>query len=214
MDGAGDLRPLVSADVAGGLRDGGGGMVETGRPSADLLRVGHAEDDAIQRVRIAQRDGDVAYLLRALGDPIVRSWAARFLGKLGATEAAPALVRLLDATDPKARVASVDALRKLRAAEATRQLIALAEADPDLAVQTHAIAALGDIGDELAPPVLENLLESRNWLVRTGAARALGRCAGEEAVPALRAASKRYPIYRRWVYWKAIWQIQARERAG
>src|SRR5688500_12095733 len=103
------------------------------------------EDDAIQKVRVARYKGDSAYLLNALNDPVVRSWAARYLGKLGVVEAVPALVRILGAADPKARLAAADALGMLGASEAVPDLITLAESDSDVAAQTHAITALSEI---------------------------------------------------------------------
>jgi HEAT repeat protein len=102
----------------------------------------NAHDEAIQKVRVARANGDIAYLLDALRDPDVRSWAAGYLGKLRASEAVP-------------------------------DLITVAQRDPETGPQTHAIGALGQIGDHRALPVLLPLLENPSWFVRTSAAWAL-----------------------------------------
>ena len=79
-----------------------------------------AADDEIERlqaIRQAKAGRDIEYLIRALVDPDHRAQAATFLGQPQATEATPALLRLLGANDPHVRVSAVSpsvglALRK------------------------------------------------------------------------------------------------------
>jgi HEAT repeat protein len=169
-----------------------------------------ANDEAIQRVRVAWGKGDSEYLIRALTDPVTRSWAARYLGKLRVVEAIPPLLRLLDASNPHARMAATDALGMLQASEAAGPLAELAEDDPSEAVRCHAVAVLGRIGDERTVPVLVRLLGSSSRWVRMNAAAALGLLADESAVPTVRAAGRRERFYLRGPYRKAIRQMRRR----
>jgi HEAT repeat protein len=172
--------------------------------------VSSANAEAIQRVRVAWSEGDSGYLMRALTDPVTRSWAARYLGKLRAVEAIPPLLRLLHASNPHTRMAGADALGMLEAAEAAEPLAELAEEDPDEAVRSRAVTALGKIGDERTVPLLIRLLVSPSRWVRMNAAEALGRFADESAVPAVRAAGRREPLFSRGVYRAAIRRMRRR----
>jgi HEAT repeat protein len=174
--------------------------------------VDKAEEEAIKEVLAAKARKDTSFLLRALEDPHARTYAARYLWRLGAVEAVPALLRLLRATDPGARSAGAQALGRLRASEAVPDLIQMAQSDPDLAPQTHAIGALGRIGDKRAQPVLLPLLESPSWFVRASTAWALGQFADSTAIAPLRAASKRERFLARGDYRKAVRQIRRRTR--
>jgi HEAT repeat protein len=173
--------------------------------------VSGADAEAIQRVRVAWSEGDSPYLIRALTDPVTRSWAARYLGKLGAVEATPPLLRLLDASNLHARMAAADALGMLGAPEATERLTELAEEDPNEAVRSHAVSALGRIGDQRAVPLLIRLLGSPSRWVRMNAAAALGNVADESAVPAVRAAGRQERFYSRGVYREAIRRMRRRK---
>jgi HEAT repeat protein len=195
------------------LREGGGD--ESFRPGTHLpicLAMTKADDEAIQKVRGAFHTRDSDYLLEALNDPVVRSWAARYLGKLRAVEAVPALMRLLRAADPKTRLAAADGLGLLQASEAVSDLASLAESDADVAAQTHAITALGQIGDVRTVPVLIRVLGSPRWMARACAAWALGEFADPTAIPALRGAARRERFFNRGVYRKAIRKIRRRAR--
>jgi hypothetical protein len=69
---------------------------------ADSFLGMNANDEAIQRVRVASATGNISYLLDSPSDPRMRTWAADHLAQPGATEAVRSLMRLLSATDPKA----------------------------------------------------------------------------------------------------------------
>jgi HEAT repeat protein len=165
-------------------------------------------NDRIQAVRSAHAHGDVEYLRAALADPDVRSWAARFLGKLGAIEAIPELVRLLSVHDPRTRMASVDALGMLGDRENLPQLISLAVGDPDFGVRMHAIAALGRIGDPRAESPLVDLLGDSNWMITEAAAAALGSVGSQSAIPAIEGAAAKRSFLARGAYRKAVRRIR------
>jgi HEAT repeat protein len=71
----------------------------------------------------AWRNRDVGALITVLTDPENRAWAARYLGKLGDSSAAPALIRLLSANEFHARAAAARALGELKATEAVPALL-------------------------------------------------------------------------------------------
>jgi HEAT repeat protein len=169
-----------------------------------------ASNEAIQRVRKASAKRDTAYLVDALRDPALRSWAAYYLGKLDAVEATPALLRLLRARDPEARAAGARALGSLRASEAAAELISLTDSDPDLTVRSHAVSALVRIGDGRGTPALVRCLGASDWRVRSSAAGALGLFAGEDVIPALKSAARRERFLLRGAYRKAIRSIRRR----
>jgi predicted RNA-binding Zn-ribbon protein involved in translation (DUF1610 family) len=172
------------------------------------------EEEAIQRVVLARQYEDTEYLIDALRDPEprVRGGAAYFLGSLEAREATPALVRLLRAGNPSVRSAGANALGMLRAAEIVPDLIELAEGDRELAPRTHAITALGEIGDARAAQTLVLLLRDEEWLVRYCAARALGACGDLSTIEELEHAATREPPRRRGVYRRAVRRIRRRHR--
>jgi hypothetical protein len=177
-------------------------------------RAAKPEREAFRRVVLANAFRDIPYLLDALTDPVTRTWAAWYLGKLGEVEAVPALIRLLRAADPNARSAGAIALGRLRALEAVPDLITLAESDQDLAPQSHAIGALAKIGDVRAVGPLLPLLESPSWLIRRDAAHALGLLADTTAIEPLRTAAGRERLLLRGPYRKAVRQIRRRSRSG
>jgi HEAT repeat protein len=141
----------------------------------------------------------------------VRRVAARYLGKRKAAEAVPALLRLLRANDPKARSAGAQSLGELHVSEAVPDLISVAENDPDPGPRSHAVGALGRIGDPRATPTLVRCLDAPDWVVRSSAAWALGLYAGESVIPALKSAAKRERFLLRGEYGKAIRTIRRRK---
>lgn len=169
-----------------------------------------AKRERIRQLVQARERGDTEYLIRALLDPEQRSMAASYLAKTGSTDAIPPLVRLLNAYDPQARAAAARALGKLGVSDAVPELMRLAEHDSDLAVRTHSIRALEEIGATASTPLLIQLLDDPNWLVRDGAIRALGTVADARAIAPLTSAAAKRPFFRRRAYRRAIDDIQAR----
>ncbi len=119
------------------------------------------------RVRKAKAHADTQYLIEALRDPDNRSTAAGYLADLGALEAIPPLVRLLDAADPHVRAAAAEALGRLGGLEALPRLREIAGDDEDF-VRSWAIGAIGRIGDPQDVDVLIPLLADSSMRVRAG----------------------------------------------
>jgi HEAT repeat protein len=110
--------------------------------------------------------------------------AAQVLGNLRATEARPALHRVIrygENVDLKAQVAL--ALGKIGNPEDLPALLALCE-DEEWPVRAQAANALGMIGETSTIPTLQRLASDREWWVRLDATRALANMgsAGERAL--------------------------------
>src|SRR5260221_10454745 len=88
-------------------------------------------DERLKAIFLAKQRQDVGSLIDALRDDEHRPMAAKFLGDLGAAEAAPGLLRMLDARDARARRAAARALGRLRVSEATPRLSEVAQSDAD-----------------------------------------------------------------------------------
>jgi HEAT repeat protein len=142
------------------------------------------------RVREAKAQADTKYLVEALRDPDNRSAAAEYLADLGAIEAIPPLMRLLDVADPYVRAAAAQALGRLGAWEALPRLREIAADDQDF-VRSWAIGAIGDIGDPEDVDLLISLLADPSMRVRAAAALALGLFRDPKAAEPLRAARAR-----------------------
>lgn len=168
-------------------------------------------DEALRQVLIAKAEGDVASLIAALRDPDpgVRSCAARYLAKLGAVEAIPALLMLLNATNFHVRTAGVLALGRLRATEAVPALLEAVDIGPEDVFRAWAIDALGKIrSNEAVPKLIDVLSSPHEGLCRTAAA-ALGAIGDPSAVPALQAKAQRESWMGRRHYRRALRRIGA-----
>jgi HEAT repeat protein len=101
----------------------------------------------------------VQALLIALEDAnyLVRGAAAESLGRLGADQAAPALIEIMQdrAEDREDRARNAEALGRLEAKEAVEPLIAALD-DIVWRVRYQAAVALGRIGDSAAREALAN----------------------------------------------------------
>jgi HEAT repeat protein len=163
-------------------------------------------------IKAAKEQGDVPYLIAQLTDTDHRGRAAKALGELGATEAIPRLMRLLDAADPGTRIDAVRALGRLQATEAIPRIRDLASADKDATARSWACQALVDLGDphalELTLPLLADPLIS----VRGSAAYTLGRLGDARALAALRAARPR--LHRSPIEWWAYRETYRRARSA
>lgn len=96
--------------------------------------------------REAARKGDIDYLIDGLTDPEMRVSAARQLGKLGAREAVPGLIRNLRAQSDGCRMAAVRALGKIGDPSAIPALLEVAQEDEAMGVRTQAIDSLARLG--------------------------------------------------------------------
>ena len=85
----------------------------------------------------------------------MNSAIAQTLGSIGDARAVPALLKLLKSKDDYVRIDAIQALGSLKATEAVPALMELALDDASSPqVNRRAVAALGDIGDARAVPVL------------------------------------------------------------
>jgi HEAT repeat protein len=174
-----------------------------------------ARDESDRRLTAiynARRAGDSEELLRALRDPEFRDYAARSLAHIGDRSAAPAIAVLLDANDWRARVGAVRALGELHATEFAPRLISLVESDPESVVREWAVAALGQIGEEGALPILARCLNSGEPRMRRAAAFGLGEMGGADAANLLRDAMRRENLWRRGAYRRALRRAKSTRR--
>jgi HEAT repeat protein len=142
--------------------------------SLGARRYGQGLRERFFRVREAKARADTRYLIDALHDPDYPSTAAGYLADLGAHEAIPPLLRLLDAADPHVRAAAAEALGRLGGSEALPRLREIADDDEDF-VRCWAIGAIGRIGDPKDVDLLIPLLADPSMRVSAATALALGR---------------------------------------
>jgi HEAT repeat protein len=157
-------------------------------------------DDPLARLFDAHARGDTDYLIESLTRyPEHATLPASWLSESGEMRAVPALVRLLDSSNPDARTSATRALEQLGPPiEARSRLIELMEDESD-SVRSWACSAVGHYKDPELLPVLLSLLEDDDWRVRNGAAMGLGKLGDSRALLALRGAlrrSRRSPL--RW----------------
>jgi HEAT repeat protein len=183
------------------------------RTSVDDESPSASESTDVDYLRIlrARVDGDVETLIAALEDEIDASLAASFLGKLGAVSAIPALVSLLEATDPQQRTSAVVALGTLNALTACPRIMKLAEQDEVPEVRSCATQAVGRLTCGSEQFFVRALDDDDRW-VRAAAAEALVHAGGPDAIPALQAAGQRVNWFFRGIYRKAIRRIRGRAR--
>jgi HEAT repeat protein len=140
----------------------------------DTASVRAAAASALARVDHPSR---TAVLLHALddSDPWVRFVTLRTLGAIGAAEAVPPVLAVVD-TDPAphVRLAAIDVLGRISPAEALDVLEPLAaSANPDIA--RTAVAALGNVERDEALVILERLSRAPQPLMRLATVDALVR---------------------------------------
>lgn len=131
---------------------------------------------------------EIAEALRPvlLNDPesMVRAAAGRALGRLGAREAVPELIKALSDKSPEVRVVAAAALWRLPDPGAVPTLLERVK-DPDKAVREWSALALGVAGDSRAVSELIPLLQDPERSVRLAAVRSLGRLNRTEALKPL-----------------------------
>lgn len=145
--------------------------------------------------------------------PAVSTAAAQAIGGIGSTQGMiELLTEKLRHGSVRARQAAVKALGWLEADSAYPALVEAVH-DEDPGVRQGAIAALGELADLRALPILqERLAHDPDTGVRTEAAFRLGKFGNETVIPALQIAASRDrdPRVRRWASW-ALEQLKAGE---
>ena len=104
-------------------------------------------------------------VLALLAEPLVRNDAARTLGELGASEATPFLIAMLDGEDLEARTAAAYALGPLGAEESKPKLLALRD-DDKTPIDVRVAAAFSLALFELERPSFEwlrNQLDTKSY---------------------------------------------------
>ncbi|HEY9597676.1 MAG TPA: HEAT repeat domain-containing protein, partial [Cyanophyceae cyanobacterium] len=167
-----------------------------------VLILGHLEGNAVERaltqllgqatvrsvvvealVRHGQRVTELLIKQLEAEDLDIRQAAVVVLGRIGDTEAVPALIRLLTA-DPDLMIATAGALAQIGDPRAFNPLLGLI-GHPDAAVRQAAIAALNSLGHPNLPQQLVELLQEPDPLVRESAVKIAGYFAFEECIPLL-----------------------------
>jgi len=178
-------------------------------------------DARVARLFDAHARGDTDYLIESLtSDPENATLPASWLSEAGEMRAVPALVRLLESSNPATRTSATQALAQLGPPiEAKSRLIELME-DESGSVRSWACSAVGHYKDPELLPILVSLLDDDDWRVRNGAAIGLGKLGDSRALLALRGAlrrSRRSPL--RWylnriALKRAIQMLKNAERHG
>lgn len=138
-----------------------------------------AEGEGVEQLRLA---------LRASAEPVAAG-AARALGQLGDTEAAPTLRELVKEARPGVAVAALEALRTLGDDALDELLVeSLGQDDVELVKESLRAIAQSSFGRRGARIALA--LEHSAWDVRQLAARLLGQIGGEDERAALEARAE------------------------
>ncbi len=131
------------------------------------------------------------------GDEADRCYASRALGRLGDTDALPALIERLGDEDPDVCIDAAEALAGIGDPEAVSPLLEVLQHHPDGEARTAAVEALAKISDPRVPGALLEIAASRPenlawddewddwWDMQLHAIDALGRMQVTEAVPIL-----------------------------
>lgn len=147
---------------------------------------------------------DIPALIERLQSPLetesisVRFAAVHHLGKLGAREAIPDIVPLLEDPDFTVRAGAVVALTRLDAREAAGP-VARALGDESPGVRQRAAEGLAVLGrdDPSAVPALVRALEDENRHVRRTVLATLTTLGAVVAIPAIEASARREGIWQR-----------------
>jgi HEAT repeat protein len=144
--------------------------------SSDAAERATAADEMGRRgYRLRKEIADVLRpVLNSDPDSTVRAAAGRALGRLGAREAVPDLVRALRDTSSDVRVVAAAALWRLPDPSAVVSLLERLH-DNEAAVREWSALALGVIGDRRGTPEMIRLLNDPERSVRLAAVRSLGR---------------------------------------
>jgi HEAT repeat protein len=156
----------------------------------DALIAALASTDWIVRMHAAKGLGRIAEpraihpMMPLLQDKVkaVRVEVSEALARIGQA-AVPSLLEALQSKEWLVKLHAIEALGKMRSPDTAEPLLSVLFNDPDQAVRTDAVRALGDIGDSRA---VDFLLTSLNDLdVRPVVVESLGKIGDRRAVPAL-----------------------------
>ena len=143
--------------------------------------------------QLRQLEPAIAYKLiqSAIGDKNVRVRYAAVsqMSTLGTQNLSNALEVLLESLrndpEPDVKAAAADALGGLKLTEALEDLQQLYNNTSEWLIQLSIVAALGEMGDPKAFPILEKALNSEHELIQTMAIGALGELGDKRAIPLL-----------------------------
>ena len=143
--------------------------------------------------QLRQLEPAIAYKLiqSAIGDKNVRVRYAAVsqMSTLGTQNLSNALEVLLESLrndpEPDVKAAAADALGGLKLTEALEDLQQLYNNTSEWLIQLSIVAALGEMGDPKAFPILEKALNSEHELIQTMAIGALGELGDKRALPLL-----------------------------
>ena len=147
---------------------------------------------------------DVRGLVDLLHSPLetehisVRFAALHHLGKIGAREAIPDIVPLVDDPDVAMRAGAVVALTRLDARDATSHVVRALD-DEHAGVRQRAAEGLATLGrgDPAAVAALVRALDDDNQQVRRVAVAALATLGDATAIPAIEASARRESLWHR-----------------
>lgn len=168
-------------------------------------------DERLKRIIQAKIDRDTSILIDALSDDENRDTAMRYLVRLQATEAVPAIIRATQVANPITRANAATALGKLRARDAIPELREMARHDPIDYVRGWAIDGISRIDEQAGVETAVEALSDDKEAVRYTALYVLRRSGTKKELEVLRRSyetEKSWKFRRR--YRRAIWTIRYR----
>jgi HEAT repeat protein/cyclophilin family peptidyl-prolyl cis-trans isomerase len=235
--GAPDMLPAI-ADALGkiGGEEAITGLTEMLHAFQGPVRGGAAlglarvkDEAAVSPLLVAIHDGDPAVSWRAIyaletrntkrvrdavlpflakGDPVVRAYAARTLGKLKAEEAVAALQTNVFDADPRVAINSINALAAIledkKDQAATKQIGALIAKTSSHHVKKSAVTALGSIGHKDAKDVLAQTVLDGDPGIRGESYRAMAKVLGKASLTFVNGGRNDSSIYVRTAVVEAV----------
>lgn len=141
---------------------------------------------------------------------VVRFAALSHLGRLGAREAIPHVLPLLEDDDPRMRAGAIVALGRLDARDATSRIVKALD-DPSPGVRQRAAENLGALGtgDPSVVAALGRALDDDVWHIRREALASLAGLGDASAIPAIEAAARKERLWRRGYARRALRALHA-----
>ncbi len=172
-------------------------------------------EERVRQLIIARRERNITYLKAALndGDPALRRIAIRYLVKLGASDAAASIRRLLRVADRDVRIAAIIALGKMRSTEALPEIQTIVENDRIAVVRAWALHALMKIDHDTACKVARSCWRDDTWDVRARVLETLAKFGDRSDLKRIQDASSNEPDWKKKVYyWKCLMILKRRLR--